>query len=51
MIVVGSSFRCGFVIKSIAQAIEEWHKDVAFTDQRMEEWHKDVAFMDQRMDD
>jgi hypothetical protein len=28
MIVAGSSFRCGFMIESIAQAIEEWHRNM-----------------------
>jgi hypothetical protein len=37
MIVPGSSFRCGFAIESLAYAIEEWYRELPFTDQRMDD--------------
>jgi hypothetical protein len=30
--------------------MEEWYRDVPFTDLRMEEWYKDVPFTDLRME-
>jgi hypothetical protein len=30
--------------------MEEWYRDVPFTDLRMEEWYRDVPFTDLRME-